>query len=124
MNVGLLLPYTEFPENLVQDVFNVNSPKQPSERLRRRPQIFRDELLPLSARGIYAALQRSRRLAQQCALPLPADQPAFVGTDIDPCEADQRRDQPVHAIAASRRNLEFLNATGLPHACRMPVKCA
>ena len=73
MNKELLLAYTELPENLIEDILDIDPAEQPPERMRRRPQILRDEFLALSDR-IHAAPQRSRRFAQQCALPLPADQ--------------------------------------------------
>src|SRR5476651_2802039 len=115
MNEELLLAYTKFSENLVENVLDINSPQQPPERMSRRAQIFRHQFLTL-VRLTHAALQRRHCLAQQCALPLPADQPALAGAEIILGEAHQRRDQLRYPIAAAGRNSEIRPATIRPQA--------
>ena len=56
MNKELLLTYTKFTKDFVQDVLDIDPPQQPPKRMRRRPQIFRNKLLAFPRR-FYAALQ-------------------------------------------------------------------
>ena len=42
-----LLTYTELPEDDVENVLDIHPPQQPAQRMRRRPQFFRRQLLTL-----------------------------------------------------------------------------
>ena len=46
MNKEILFPYTEIPENLVQDILDVHPPEQPAQRVNRCPQLFGSQFLP------------------------------------------------------------------------------
>ena len=45
MNEELLLPYTEVPEDHIQNIFHVDAAKQPTQGISRGPQLFRRKLL-------------------------------------------------------------------------------
>src|SRR6266851_10272631 len=47
MNEEILLPYTKFPENHIEDLLDIHPPQQPSQRMRRRTELFRREFLAL-----------------------------------------------------------------------------
>ena len=79
MNVELLLSYTKLPEDLVEDVFDIDPPKQPPERLSRRAQILRDELLALPAASMLrcseAAVSRSNVRCRSRLISPPSSDP-------------------------------------------------
>src|ERR1700726_983487 len=70
---------TELAEDYVEDVLDIDPAEQPAERVRGRPQIFRDQFLSLPD-GSDAPPQRKRCLLQQSTLTLPRDQRALVRT--------------------------------------------
>ena len=47
MNITSLLADTEFPENLVENIFDIDPAEQAAQRLRRRPEFFGDQLVAL-----------------------------------------------------------------------------
>jgi hypothetical protein len=73
MNKEILLTYTKIPEDHIENILHIDSPKQPSQRMSSRPQIFRRELFTRPDDG-YAAPQRSCRFLQQFTLPRPTDE--------------------------------------------------
>src|SRR6266853_704080 len=103
MNEEILLTYTKLAEDNVENILNIDAPQQPSQRMRRCPELFRGEFLT-SSDHLYAAMQRNRRLLQQLPLPGPADQPTLTGAEIILGEPDQSRDQLRKPIAAAGRN--------------------
>src|SRR6266849_2856215 len=103
MNQEILLSYTEFSEDDVQNVLDIDPAKQPSQRMNRRSQILRGEFLALPD-SPDAPLQRNRRLLQQLSLPLPADQAGLTRTKIILRERNQGRDQLLNSVAAAGRN--------------------
>src|SRR5438309_2061741 len=120
MNKVLLLAYTKLPKDIVEYILNIYTSQQLPKRMRGRSQILGDQLLALF---FHAALQQLCRLAQQCALPLAADQSALAQAEIIFRMPDQRRHQLPESITTARRNLEISVATGSPHACHMRLKC-
>src|ERR1700755_864588 len=93
MNQEILLSYTEFPENHIQDILDIDPAKQPAQGKSRRPQILRREFLAL-LQHVYAALQRDGRLPQQLPLPFPGDQTTLALSEKVLRENDQGGDQP------------------------------
>jgi hypothetical protein len=63
MNQEVLLTYTKFSEDNIENMLDIDPAEQPSERLCRRAQILRDEFLTLARLG-YTAMQQIRRLSQ------------------------------------------------------------
>src|ERR1700690_517430 len=106
MNEELLLAYTEFPENHIQDILHVDPPEQPPEGIRRHSQILGGQFLAL-ADGGNAALQRSRGLLQQLPLPLPSNQAVVAEAEIVLREPDQGGNQFPDPITPARRNAEI-----------------
>src|SRR5665213_3033625 len=106
MNEGILLSNTEISEDFVEDVLNVHPTEQPAEAVCGRPQILRHEFLTL-VDHIYAASQQIRGLAQQCPMPLPADQAALLRAKVISRKSDQRRNQFLEPITPARRNLKI-----------------
>ena len=76
MTFNSLLTDTELPENHVQDVLDIDPSQQPPERISRRPQFLRGQLLAL-LQSRQCCVATNGRLPQQFALTLPADQPAL-----------------------------------------------
>src|SRR6185437_1495081 len=101
VNVKLLLSDTKLPEDHIQDILDVDAPKQTSERKCRRPQILCCKFLA-PREHVYTALQRSGRLPQQLPLALPGDQTALTLPEKLLRENDQSRDQPGEAVATRR----------------------
>src|SRR5688500_4692095 len=101
----VLLTYAELAEDDVENVLDVHTPEQPSQRVRRQSKFFRRQFLALPDHRDTAS-KRSRRLLQEFPLPGSADQSALGAAKIVLGEIDQCRDQLRHAVAAARRNLE------------------
>ena len=76
MNKEILLTYTEFAKDHVENIFHVDPAKQPSQGDCRPSQFLRSQFLPATDDG-NAAMQHSRCLLQQLPLPLASDQAAF-----------------------------------------------
>ena len=73
---GPLLPNTEISKDYVKNVFYIDAPQQLPKPVRRHPQIFGHQLGML--RQIYRTPKRIRSVAQQLAVPRPADQRGLV----------------------------------------------
>ena len=76
MNKEILLTYTEFAKDHVENIFHVDPAKQPSQGDRRPSQFLRSQLLPATDES-NAAVQHSRCFLQQLPLPFAPDQAAF-----------------------------------------------
>ena len=50
LNEGILLSYTELPEDHVEDVLDIDPAQKPAEGMRRGPEVFSDEFVALPGR--------------------------------------------------------------------------
>src|SRR4051794_9331357 len=115
MNQGLLLTYTKFPKDFVENILDVDASQQASQRIGGSPEFLRNELLT-SVDRLHAALQRTLRCAQQLALPLAGDHADIARTKIILGVSDQCRDQTLKAVASFGRNPEVRAVTIPPQA--------
>src|SRR6185295_10963478 len=106
MSEELLLPYTKFSKNRIQDILDVDPAQQSSQGMSRCPQLLRRKLFPLLYHR-YAAPQRIRRLPQQFSLPLSANETGFARTKIVLRKIHQSCHQLLHPVAPTRRNREI-----------------
>src|ERR1700733_6789902 len=106
MNKEILLSYTEFSKDDIENVLDINPAQQPPQRNRRPSQFFRSEFLTASNHR-NAAMQHIRRLPQQFPLPLAPDQTVLARPEKIPRKDHDSRDQLLDAISPGRRNSEL-----------------
>src|SRR5882757_3348400 len=103
---GLSLPDAEFPEDDVEEVFDIDPADQPAQR-KGRPAEFLSGQFLAPPDHVDAAAKRPDCLLQQLALPCAADQASLAGPEIVVREADQGGDQFRNPIAAGGRDPEL-----------------
>src|ERR1700761_6943349 len=105
MNLNSLLTDAKFPENLVQNVFDIDAPQQTPERVRRRPQLFSHQLFALPG-DCQAAAQGVAGFVEQSPLPLTANQTVLARPKIVLRKRSERADQFRDAVALARGDPE------------------
>ena len=112
MNKEILFTYTEFPEDLVENILNVDPTKKPSQGARRPSQLLgRQFLTPTD--DVNAAMQHFSGLLQQLPLPRPADQAVLPHAEKILGKPHQSPDQFLNPVTTRRRNCKFDLAPGL-----------
>src|ERR1700685_2943593 len=101
MNIKILLTYTEFPKDDVENVLDINPAQQSPQRNRRPSQFFRSEFLT-AFNHRNAALQHIRRLPQQFPVSLAPDQTVLARPEKIPRKDHDGRNQLLNAIPSGR----------------------
>src|SRR5262245_61570793 len=105
-NEGPLLSDTEFAEDDIEDVFDVDPTEQSAKGIRRSPELLGRELFALTHNGDRPA-QRVGRILDEHPLALPRDQSSLASAEIALRETHQRLDQFGQAYAAPGGNPEL-----------------
>ena len=101
------LPDTEVPEDHVENVVNVDTTGEPSERAGGEPQFLSEKILTVQEVRREGSAQRIERVLQGATVPLARHQRCLGASQEIFCMPRQRVQQLIETFAGLRRNTEF-----------------